>query len=211
MKKKILKVSVLTLLITIGVYFIVWSAVMLCFPSKTAEFYSSIGSYKTACRLYEVNYKRKPTVANLKTTLRYCAVTNNNKKLVKYGDILLADDNFDQTYDVDDKDSVFYEEFVRWYVKAYYYTGHDDAVDKTLDMVIEEKTEGNETTVYLPVSNGIDVLIVSCYHKKDVASLKKLEEKLNNFKVDYHDDEQFCSTIDKELEGIALFVAELEK
>lgn len=208
MKKKIVKVSVLTLIVTLGLYFIVWSAMTLCFPVKTAEIYSSMGLNKTACKLYEVSYKRKPSVGRLKKVLDYSVITKNYKKVVKYGDLLLEDDSFDVTYE-----NEYYGEFVLYYVKAYYALGKDDAVEKTLDLVIEEKNieDADGETVYVPESNGIRVLSVKCYLKKDLDSLKKLSDKLTHIMVDYQEETVFFSTIETELRIIDSFILELEK
>lgn len=211
MKKKIIKVSVLTLLITFGVYFITWSAMTLCFPLKTAEIYSSMGLNKTACRLYEVSYKRKPSVNKLKKVVVYSEITKNNKKVVKYGNLLLEDDDFDVTYE-----NEFYGDFVLWYVKAYYALGKDDAVDKTIEMVIEERNvdEADGEVFFIPENNGIRVLSVKCYLKNDLASLKSLKERLNNelnhVMADNQEETVFSSTVEKEIEIINRFITELE-
>lgn len=220
MKKKIVKVSVITLLITLGVYFMVLSVVTLCFPSKTAEFYSSMGLDKTACRLYEVSYKRKPSVNKLKKVIDYSYLTKNDKKLVKYSDLLFEDEDFERTYEDGDG---YYARLVYMYVKAYYNLEKEDVVEKTVEVVIEEKEVKNGAldgeVLVVPANNdeiynGIRVLSIECYKNEDLDTLKALKGKLDGIMADYQDDTEvpvFKEVINIELDTIKLFIAELEQ
>lgn len=204
MKRKLLKVGAITLIVVLAIYLIIMGTAILLFPKKTAKMFSDLGNYKVACKLYEIEYHRKPSVNNLQKVIDYSIIVKNDKKVVTYGKKLLANDEYKAEYQDE-----YYLNFTLSYIKSYYVTGQENSVETALELAIEYK-EGNPE--YCAEYSAISVLSANCYKNKDKTTLLSLSEKLQEIVADdtgKEEQKSFYMTINKELNKVNNFLSRL--
>lgn len=204
MKRKLLKVGAITLAIVIAIYLIIVGTAILLFPKKTAKIFSDLGDYKVACKLYEIEYNRRPSVNNLQKVIDYSIIVKNDKKVVTYGKKLLSNDDYKAEYQDD-----YYLNFTLSYIKSYYVTGQENCVEIALELAIEYK-DGNPE--YCAEYSAISVLSVNCYKRKDKNMLLALSEKLQEIVADdtgKEEQKSFYITINNELNKVNNFISRL--
>ncbi len=204
MKRKLLKVGAITLAIVIAIYLIIVGTAILLFPKKTAKIFSDLGDYKVACKLYEIEYNRRPSVNNLQKVIDYSIIVKNDKKVVTYGKKLLSNDDYKAEYQDD-----YYLNFTLSYIKSYYVTGQENCVETALELAIEYK-DGNPE--YCAEYSAISVLSANCYKRKDKNMLLALSEKLQEIVADdtgKEEQKSFYITINNELNKVNNFISRL--
>lgn len=204
MKRKLLKVGAITLSIVLSIYLIIVGTAILLFPKKTAKIFSDLGDYKVACKLYEIEYNRRPSVNNLQKVIDYSIIVKNDKKVVNYGKELLSNDEYKAEYQDE-----YYLNFTLSYIKSYYVTGQENSVETALELAIEYK-DGNPE--YCADYSAISVLSVNCYKRKDKTTLLSLSEKLQEIVADdtgKEEQKSFYITINKELDKVNNFLSRL--
>ncbi len=175
MKKKILKTSLITIIITLATYLIAWGVTCLIYPVGLAKIHAELKDYKGACRYYEIDYKRNPTLSKLENLTEYCFLAKEHKNVVKYGERLLDDEDFDTSID-----NELYVDVCCFIIDSKYSLGHEDTVSKAVSYAIVIENEAIVGFNY----NCLDLLIIRADEEQDTQTLEGIETALLDVQAD---------------------------
>lgn len=94
MKHIVIKTALKTLLVVVMVLIVAFATASLGFPGRMATLFENMGAYSSATGYANLAYKYSDTVENLARCMDDSIFAGNDKKIVKYGDMLVEYEDF---------------------------------------------------------------------------------------------------------------------
>ncbi len=202
MKKKILKTSLITVIIMLAIYLIAWGITCLVYPVGLAKIHEGVNDYKGACKYYEIDYKRNPTLSKLEKLTECSYLAKEHKKVVKYGEKLIDDEDFNSTLK-----NEFYADVCCFIIGSKYALGHEDTVERAVEyaFVIE-----NETVVDFNDA-CLNLLIIKADDEQDEQTLRDLEFLMQSMQADMSEaDESITLKITDKINTLQLILEQYQ-
>jgi hypothetical protein len=169
MKKKILKTSLITVIVILATYLIVWGVTCIVYPVGLAKVHAELNDYKGATRFYEIDYKRNPSTSKLENLTEFSYMAKEHKKVVKYGEKLIDDEDFNASIE-----NEFYIDLCCFIIGSKYSLGHSDTVEKAINLAVVIE---NEKIVAFNDA-CLDLLILKADDNQDEQTLIDIENAL---------------------------------
>ena len=200
MRKKILKTSLITVIVILATYLIVWGVTCLVYPVGLAKVHAELNDYKGATRFYEIDYKRNPTTSKLENLTEFSYMAKEHKKVVKYGEKLIDDEDFDASVEND-----FYVDLCCFIIGSKYSLGQSDTVEKAIEYAIVIENEKMVAFNY----PCLDLLILKADDNQDKQTLIDIENALLAVQADMTElDKELKTKLGEELRYIQLILSQ---
>ena len=188
MKGKIIKTGIITVIAVVAIYLIAWGATCLFYPYALGKMHAKLNDYDNACRYYEIDYKRNPSLDKLENLMGYCYLAKEYEKVVKYGEKLISDEDFDCS-----SENQQYIDTTCFIINSKYILNHEDTVEKAFDyaVIIEE-----EKIIQLN-DECINALMLKAYENEDIDTLKEIKDGWQKVDLDRVPEDDFYNLIEQ--------------
>lgn len=197
MKGKIIKTSIITVIAVLAVYLIAWGATCLFYPYALAKMHAKLNDYDNACKYYELDYKRNPSLSKLENLTGYCYLAKEHEKVVKYGEKLVSNEEFLEQGE--------YIDVTCFIVVSKYALEHEDTVEKAFDyaVVVEDEkiVELNEEC--------ISILTLKAYEGEDMSTLESILREWQKVDPDLAPGDDFYDFINLKITEVQNAIAGL--
>lgn len=201
MKGKIIKTSIITVIVTLAVYLIAWGATCLFYPYALAKMHAKLNDYDNACKYYELDYKRNSSLDKLENLTGYCYLAKEYEKVVKYGEKLVANEDFAV------EDNQNYITITCFIVESKYALNHEDCVEEAFSYAVTYE----EDSIYEINKSCIDALTLKAYENEDVDTLEQIKTGWQKVDPDLAPEDNYYEFIGLRILEVQSAINELSK
>ncbi len=193
MKGKIIKTSIITVICIFAVYLIAWGATCLFYPYALAKMHAKLNDYDNACKYYELDYKRNPSLSKLENLTGYCYLAGEHEKVVKYGEKLVANEDFASSENAEQ-----YIDVTCFIIVSKYALGHEDTVERAFDFAVVSEEE-----IIVELNEDcIIILTLKAYENEDKNTLESIKVGWQKVDPDLSPEDEFYDFITLKIEEV---------